>query len=131
MSMLKTFVLGRMGGVAEVKTTANGKTWGTFSVAVNAKKGNEKTTMWVKVKCFDQLANIAGDFGGKGREVFVEGRPEVEAWLPAGTITPRTNLVVIADRIDFLGGKEQDTTPKDDAAIAVNDSQGNQDQEWY
>lgn len=126
----KLILLGNLGSAFELKTTKDGKAWATASLAVNTKQRAEKSTTWYKLLAFGKAAEILSGYAQKGQTLYVEGAPQVETWLPKNSVEPRAQISVLIDQFQLLGGKAQDTTPKDEAAIAANATQGNDDLEW-
>ena len=69
-------LIGFLGSDAETKTTANGKTVTTLSLATKTsflKDGErEQRTEWHRITCWGKLAKYAGGFR-KGAQIHVEG----------------------------------------------------------
>jgi len=125
----KIILVGTLGRAFELKTSKTGTLWATSSLAVNTKQGGEKKTTWYKLKAFGKAAEILAAHTKTGETLYVEGVPEAEAWLPAGTITPRTQIAVTVNEFNFLGGGARVETAKDEAAQNINNAQGSDD-EW-
>lgn len=102
----KIILLGTMGKDFEVKTTKDGKHWGTGSLAVNYKSGTERKTAWFKIKAFNKTAELLGDMAKKGRQLYVEGRPEVEAWIPTGSMEAKATMACLIDEFYMVGPRE-------------------------
>ena len=75
----KVILIGNAGQDAEVKSTSTGKSVASFSLAVNegfrGKSGKSvKRVEWVRCVAWSKLAEVAGKYVRKGKQVFVEGR---------------------------------------------------------
>jgi single-strand DNA-binding protein len=75
----KVILIGNAGQDAEVKSTPKGKSVANFSLAINeglrarAEKAGPRV-VWVRCVAWNKLAEIAGNFVKRGKQVFVEGR---------------------------------------------------------
>lgn len=70
--MIEAVVTGNVGRVSELKTSAGGKAYASFSVASSEKK--DGPTTWVDVVCFDEQAEQVAGALQKGQRVVVSGR---------------------------------------------------------
>lgn len=78
----------------------------SFSVAVNRKVNGEEQTLWVRVNCWNKLADVAQQYVRKGGLVQVTTewlRPN--AWLdqnsnPQASIDLTANRLVLLDRLE-------------------------------
>ena len=77
MKDIEAAFVGRVGTEAvELRTSAGGKTWSSFSVVV----GDGDGAQWVKVAVFNErAAQLAGHLK-KGARVYVEGRLKLQSW---------------------------------------------------
>ena len=80
-SLNKAMIIGRLGKDPEVRYTQGGQAVASFSVATDHKwtnKNGEKQekTEWHRIKAWGKLAELAGEYLSKGRQVYVEGRIE-------------------------------------------------------
>jgi single-strand DNA-binding protein len=86
MGLNRVMVLGFMGGIPELKFTADGKPVAKFSVAVNEKwkdsaGATQERVEWIRIiVSFGRLAEICAEYLYKGRQVFVEGRLQTRGW---------------------------------------------------
>ena len=83
-------IIGRLGKDPEARTTKNGSTVVSFSVAVDrmwkSRDGeSRKETDWFNVEAWGKLGQICEKFLGKGRLVFIEGRLSTTRWENEGT----------------------------------------------
>jgi len=98
----KMTIIGHLGRDPEVRTTNSGMSVTNFSVAVTEKSKGEEKTLWFKVITFDSLANICGEYLKKGRQVYIEGRLQLDEWTDRDGKT-RTSLEIVANSMVMLG----------------------------
>jgi single-strand DNA-binding protein len=65
----------------------------------------KEETTFVDVKVWGRQAEVCRDYLAKGREVFIEGRLELDQWEDKKTGEKRSKLRVVADRVQFIGGR--------------------------
>jgi single-strand DNA-binding protein len=85
MNLNKVFIVGRLTGDPEVRTTPTGSRVTALNVATNRvwndKSGEKKeASEFHRVVLWDRLADIAGQFLVKGSEVLIEGRLQTRSW---------------------------------------------------
>jgi single stranded DNA-binding protein len=112
-------ISGRLGGDAEVKTTARGNKYVSFRIAVDSRgKGGETTTNWYNVSSFQE--NHTGkmvEFLKKGKGLIVSGTPSYSSWTDKSG-TPRIDLNVKAFNIEFPTlGRKEDNNPSEDSQV--------------
>jgi len=119
--MNRVILCGRLGRDPESRESSNGTTIANLRLATDDRRkvdGNwENVTEWHSVVCFGRTAENAARFLTKGRQVLVEGRLQTSSWEnKAGEKKYKTE--VIADRIEFVGGRndrnETRSTASDD-----------------
>lgn len=79
-SVNKVILVGNVGSDPEVKTTGNGNTVASFSLATSWKRGDEEKTDWHRVSCFGKTAEIVEQYVSKGDRLYVEGRISYRQW---------------------------------------------------
>lgn len=104
--MNKLTIIGSLGNDPELKSTKSGIPVCTFSVAVNGKKGDEKTTTWFRVTAWRQLGELCSKYLTKGRKVAVIGSVQVSTYTGSDGST-RASLEVTADEVEFLSAANQ------------------------
>ena len=104
--MNKLTIIGALGNDPELKSTKSGIPVCTFSVAVNGKKGDEKTTTWFRVTAWRQLGELCSKYLTKGRKVAVVGSVQVSTYTGSDGST-RASLEVTADEVEFLSAANQ------------------------
>ena len=101
---------GRLGRDAEIKTTARGNKYVTFTLAVDGRdKDNNKTTTWYNVSSFQE--NHTGKFAEylkKGSGLIVMGTPSFGIWTDRNG-QAKLDLNVKATNLEFptLGGSKE------------------------
>ena len=112
----KTMLIGNITRDVELKYTASGAAVANFGLAVNRIYTNadgEKVedTCFLDIVAWNRLAEVAGEYLSKGRPVFIEGRLQMDTWEQEDG-QKRSKLKVIAQNIQFLGGKADDSEGK-------------------
>jgi len=107
-SLNKVFLIGNLTRDPELRYIPSGSAVATFTVAVNrvyVQQGEKKEEVsYVKVVVWAKMAETCGEYLSKGSPVFVEGRIQSRSWeTPQGE--KRSAVEVIAERVQFLGGK--------------------------
>lgn len=99
-------LVGHLGRDPELRYTPDGKSVANFSLAVNTKKDGPPT--WVRVTCWEKLAETVTDHLVKGRQVLVSGDGlQTSAWIDKESGEARASLELTARRVVFLGGGQQ------------------------
>jgi single-strand DNA-binding protein len=120
--MNKVLLTGRLTRDPEMRALASGKSVTTFSVATNeyAGGGKEKAEFHTIVT-WDKLAQVCGQYLGKGQQVAIEGRIQTRSWDDdAGKRHWKTEIV--ANHVEMLSGRKK----KDYEAQAAADALENQ-----
>ena len=81
----KVMLIGYVGADSEMKFTPSGIPVANFSLAVKETykngDGEKKTnTLWIRCVAWRRWAEIAGEFVGKGKFLFVEGRLQLRSY---------------------------------------------------
>jgi single-strand DNA-binding protein len=105
----KVIVVGNLGSDPETRYTASGTPITTLSVATSEqwtdKQSGQKQerTEWHRVKMFGRLAEIAGEYLKKGRQVYIEGSLRTDKYTGKDGIE-RYSTEIIANEMQMLGG---------------------------
>ena len=104
-------LIGNLGKDPETKTTDSGKKITHFTLATNdGYKNNEgervNETTWHNIVAWNGLAEIAGKFLKKGREVAVEGRIVYRTYEDKKGVTKNITEIVLSDLVLLRNGKE-------------------------
>ena len=89
------------------KNTATGKSVSTLRLAVNNPM-NDKDVLFINVDTWEKQAEFVSKFVKKGSMVSVVGRLKQDEWEKDGV--KRTSYAIVADRVNFVGGKKKDAT---------------------
>ncbi len=106
----RVILIGNLTRDIEIRHTANTKlAVCQNAIAVNDRRKNAAgewvdETTFVDVTFFGRMAELVGEYLAKGSPIFIEGRLKQDTWEKDGQ--KRSKLYVIADRMQFLSGKE-------------------------
>ena len=103
--MNRLTIIGNLTKDPETRTTPNGNTVCSFTVAVNRKKTSEPQTDFFRVNAWGKLGELCGRFLGKGRKVAVVGELQARTYESNGQT--RLSLDVVADEVEFLTPAEE------------------------
>jgi single-strand DNA-binding protein len=112
-SLNKVMLIGNLTRDPEVRYTPKGTAVTEIGLAINryipATDGGERReeTTYVDVTLWGKTAELAGQYLKKGRPVFIEGRLQLESWQDKTTGQNRSKLSVVADGMQFLGGRNE------------------------
>lgn len=104
--MNKVLLVGRLTRDPELRTLPSGKHVTTFSVATNEYRGQNagERTEYHAIVAWDRLAEICGQYLGKGQLVDLEGRLQTRQWDDdAGKRHWKTEVVV--GSLEMLSGR--------------------------
>src|ERR671935_1466035 len=115
----KVMLIGRLTRDPEMRTFSNGGKVAKFGFAVSNRKKNSQTGQWEDVPMFiDVEAYNRGEFGKqadlveqyltKGRQVYLEGRLELDQWDDKTTGQKRSKHKLVVENMQFLDGGRQD-----------------------
>ena len=105
----KVILVGNLGNDPDVKYTQGGSAITTISVATTEAWKDKQTgqmqerTEWHRVKFFGRLAEIAGEYLKKGRQVYIEGSLRTDKYTGKDGIE-RYSTDIIANEMQMLGG---------------------------
>ncbi len=109
-SVNKVILLGHLGADPEQRYTQSGTAVTNLRLATN-ESYNDRTsgervekTEWHRVVCWGKLAEIAGQYLTKGRQVYIEGRLQTRKWQDQEG-NDRYSTEVKADDMVMLGGR--------------------------
>ncbi|OPY13001.1 MAG: Single-stranded DNA-binding protein [Syntrophus sp. PtaB.Bin001] len=98
----KAILVGRLGKDPEVRYTPDGAMVTSFSIATDEQwkdKTGEKVqkTEWHNIVTFGKLAEICGNYLGKGLLVYIEGRIRTRSWDGKDGIKRYTTEIIATD----------------------------------
>ena len=108
--MNKITLIGNLTHDPEVRSTPNGVTVCTFTIAVNrrfAQQGGEKATDYFRINAWRQLGENCARYLAKGRKVAVVGELQARTYEGKDGAT-RMSLDVSADEVEFLTPRAAD-----------------------
>ena len=105
----KVILVGNLGNDPDVKYSQGGSAITTISVATTEAWKDKQTgqqqerTEWHRVKFFGRLAEIAGEYLKKGRQVYIEGSLRTDKYTGKDGVE-RYTTDIIASEMQMLGG---------------------------
>ena len=105
--MNKVLLTGRLTRDPELRSLASGSSLATFAVATNEFRGNGKERAeYHNVVVWDRLAQVCGQYLGKGQQVAIEGRLQTRQWDDdRGARHWKTE--VVATSVEMLSGRRK------------------------
>lgn len=141
MDLNKVMIIGRLTRDPEIRTTPNGQSVASFSLATNRVWKDQSGSKQEKVEyhnivAWGKLAEIVGQYLGKGRRTYIEGRMQTRDWEGQDGVK-RYRTEVIAENMIMLDGRGQEAPMTGQAAAhamennmpAPSASHGNEDDE--
>jgi len=110
-SVNKVILIGNLGRDPEVRYTPSGSAVANVTMATTRnwkdKNSGERVeeTEWHRIVFYDRLAEIAGEYLKKGRQIYVEGRLKTRKWTDKEGVEKYTTEV-IASEMTMLGSRE-------------------------
>jgi single-strand DNA-binding protein len=105
----KVIIVGNLGADPETRYTGGGTAITSLRIATSEqwtdKQSGERQerTEWHRVKLFGKLAEIAGEYLKKGRQVYIEGALRTDKYTDKDGIE-RYSTDIIANEMQMLGG---------------------------
>ena len=106
----KVYLMGRLTRDPELRYTPKGTAVADIAMAINRYRsggdGGERTeeTTFVDVTLWGRQAETANQYLAKGREVFIEGRLQLDSWEDKASGQKRSKLKVVGESMQFVGG---------------------------
>jgi single-strand DNA-binding protein len=121
----KVLLTGRLTRDPELRSLASGSSVATFAVATNEFRGNGKERAeYHNVVVWDRLAQVCGQYLGKGQQVAIEGRLQTRQW-DDGRGQRHWKTEVVATSVEMLSGRrKRDYEAESLAAQATADAAG-------
>jgi single-strand DNA-binding protein len=114
----KVLLTGRLTRDPEMRSLASGKSVTQFSVATNEYAGGKEKSEFHNIVTWDRLAEICGQFLGKGQQVAVEGRLQTRSWDDdQGKRHWKTE--VVASHVEMLSGRRKKDYEAESSAQAL------------
>jgi single-strand DNA-binding protein len=116
--MNRVLLTGRLTRDPEMRSLPSGKTVTNFSMATNEYRGGEERTEYHSIVTWERLAEICGQFLGKGQMVSLEGRLQTRRWEDDRKIKHyRTEIV--SNSVEMLSGRRKKDYAAETAAQAL------------
>jgi len=114
-SMNRVFLMGNLTRDPELRYIPSGTAVANFGLAVNrtytTREGESKDEVcFVEIVTWTKTAENCANYLTKGRPVLVEGRLQYRSW-ETDDGQKRSKLEVVADRVQFLGGRREEGAP--------------------
>ena len=111
----KVFLIGNLTRDPELRYIPSGTAVANFGLAVNRiytnRDGERKEEVcFVEIVTWAKTAENCANYLSKGRPLFIEGRLHYDSWETEDG-QKRSKLRVVADRVQFLGGRREEGTP--------------------
>jgi single-strand DNA-binding protein len=108
----QTILTGNLGSDPEISFYGEGQPIASFNLAFTASK---KKTGWIRVTCFNRLAEAAERYLHKGARIAVIGVLDQKRWEDDGVT--KTSFQIIASSLEFIKtdgrGFEEGSEPSD------------------
>ncbi len=106
----KVILVGNLGRDPEVRSTPSGQQVASFSLATNRKwrdrEGNrQEQTEWHNIVCWARLAEIAGQYLTKGKQIYVEGRLQTRSWEDRQSGEKKYRTEIVCENFQMLGSR--------------------------
>ena len=96
---------GRAGRDPEMKFFESGSAIAQLTIAVDGWK-RDSEPLWLNLKVWGKLAQVAGDYVRKGSQIAVSGQLENESWIDRATGEKRSKMVLNVKELTLLGSKK-------------------------
>lgn len=100
-SINQVILMGRLTRDPDMRTTPNGKTVTSFSLAVD-RQGQDDSADFFDVTAWEKLGELVNQYLSKGRRCLVQGRLSYRQWEQDGQ--KRSKVEVVATDVTFLDG---------------------------
>ena len=105
-----SMLIGRMVADPELKTTPNGVSVTSFTIAVNRryKQGEEQQTDFINIVAWRNTAEFICKYFQKGSAIFIKGAIQTRSWTDQNG-NKRYATEVVADEAQFVEGKKTES----------------------
>ena len=133
-SLNKVMLIGNLGNDPEVRSTQDGRSLCTFSIATteswkdkNSGERRDKTE-WHRIVIFNEgLSGVVENYVKKGQQLFIEGQLQTQKYTDANGIEKYTTQVILQNyngTLTMIGGRSNSTeqiAPSQDSALSNSD----------
>jgi len=107
----KVMLMGNLTRDPELRHIDGGNAVCNMGLAVNRKWRDQQgetqeETCFVDIVVWGKQAESCNEYLHKGRPVFIEGRLQLDQWQDRESGQNRSKLKVVAERVQFLGGRD-------------------------
>ncbi len=107
----KVMLIGNLTRDPEVRYTPKGTAVADLGLAINryyqSDNGErQEETTFVDVTLWGKQAELAQQYLGKGRSVYIEGRLQMDTWEDKQSGQKRSKIKVVCENMQFLGSRE-------------------------
>ena len=109
----KVILVGNLTADPDVKATQKGMFVAKLRLATNTYMGKDEggnrkeQTEFHNLVAFGKLAEFAGTYLKKGRQIYAEGRLHTSSWADEGSGQKRYRTEVVVEDVQFVGQKPQ------------------------
>lgn len=116
--MNQVLLTGRLTRDPDVRKLASGKTVTQFNIATNDYRGGSEKSEYHTVVTWDRLAEICGQYLGKGLLVSISGRLQTRQWEDESKAR-HWKTEIVANSVEMLSGKKKKDYAVESAAEAL------------
>ena len=111
-SFNKVMIMGNITRDIELRATPKGTSVADIGLACNRVRMGEdgqkiEEVTYVDVTLWGRQAELASQYLGKGKPVFIEGRLSMDTWTDKETGKQRSKLKVVGENMQFIGGNTE------------------------
>jgi len=85
-----------------------------FSIAIDREFSKDRVTDFLDCQAWGKTAEFVNQYLKKGSLIAVSGRIQKDVWKDKGTGQNRSRVIIIADKVNSLGGGEKKDAVKDE-----------------
>lgn len=129
----KVQLIGNLGQKPEIKYMPSGGAVANLRLATTEKWKDkasgekQERTEWHTVVAFDRLAEICGEYLDTGSRVYIEGRLQTRKWTDKDG-NDRWTTEIVASEMKMLGGRGEQSAPRNDAPARPGQDDGLNDE---
>lgn len=121
----KAIITGNLTRDPELRTTPNGASVCSFSVAVNrtfrdASGDQKESVSFIDCSAWGKLGEMINQYAKKGSGVLVSGRLDQRSWEDKATGQKRSRVEIVVEDFNFAGGARGDSNGSSDIPEADN-----------
>lgn len=109
----KAIITGNITRDPELRTTANGSSVCSFSVAVNrtyrdASGNSQEDVSFIDCTAWGKAGEIINQYAKRGTGILVSGRLDQRSWEDKNSGQKRSRVEIVVEDFNFLGGTDRD-----------------------